>query len=60
MNKKKKIMKNKQSKTNEDILLSAKFRYLNEFLYKNSSEKALSHFKTNEKDFFDYHKGYSH
>ena len=43
----------------ENNLEDAKFRILNEKLYKSSSEEALNYFKSNSEDFITYHKGFS-
>ena len=46
------------SKLSND-LDDAKFRLLNEKLYKSSSKEALSYFQSNSEDFITYHKGFS-
>lgn len=43
---------------NYQKLLAAKFRYLNEMLYKSPGQKALSYFQENADEFQDYHSGY--
>ena len=40
-------------------LEDAKFRIINEKLYKSSSDEALSYFQSNSEDFITYHKGFS-
>ena len=42
-----------------NALEDAKFRILNEKLYKSSSDEALSYFQSNSEDFITYHKGFS-
>ena len=61
--------KNNQNKkkTTKEIITSklsnslddAKFRLLNEKLYKSSSEEAYKYFQSNSEDFITYHKGFS-
>ena len=60
--------KNPNSKRNKQLIISskisnsledAKFRLLNEKLYKSTSTEALSYFKSNSEDFITYHKGFS-
>ena len=59
---------NKTKKKNKKLIISskisndledAKFRLLNEKLYKSSSKEALSYFQSNSEDFITYHKGFS-
>ena len=59
---------NKTQKKNKKLIISskisndlddAKFRLLNEKLYKSSSKEALSYFQSNSEDFITYHKGFS-
>ena len=56
-----------KKKTNKEIITSkisnsledAKFRLLNEKLYKSSSDEAYKYFQSNSDDFRTYHKGFS-